>query len=205
MLSVEKWDSITRTWRNHLFLFGSIDLLLIDEIHLVGEDRGATLEMVVVRMQMLRDEMTLKMSEQKDPSVTERKTRIIAISATFPNLDDVATWMKCEKGCHEFSELFRPVPLITHVVACGNCSNPFVFDKTLDSKISGIIRKFCDKKQSMVFCASKASAENLATKLSTELGYRHGNADEHIDSIRMIADKKLRDLVIKGSVAYHHS
>lgn len=27
----EKWDSITRTWKRHLFLLGSIDLLLIDE------------------------------------------------------------------------------------------------------------------------------------------------------------------------------
>lgn len=49
----EKWDSITRMWKNHVFLLGSIDLLLLDEIHHLGEERGATLEALVVRMRML--------------------------------------------------------------------------------------------------------------------------------------------------------
>lgn len=28
----EKWDSLSRTWRDHLFLMGSVGLLLIDEV-----------------------------------------------------------------------------------------------------------------------------------------------------------------------------
>ena len=49
----EKWDSLTRGWKDHVFLLGAIDLLLIDEVHHLGEDRGATLEALVVRMRML--------------------------------------------------------------------------------------------------------------------------------------------------------
>ena len=49
----EKWDSLTRSWRKHLYLLGAIDLLLLDEIHHIGETRGATLEAVVVRMRNL--------------------------------------------------------------------------------------------------------------------------------------------------------
>lgn len=49
----EKWDSLTRVWKDHVFLLGSINLLLIDEVHHLGEDRGATLEALVVRMRML--------------------------------------------------------------------------------------------------------------------------------------------------------
>ena len=78
----EKWDSITRTWKRHLFLLGSIDLLLIDEgyavqhvcqvpyqrysnhyfctVHHISEDRGAVLEAVVVRMQKLNEILSLK-------------------------------------------------------------------------------------------------------------------------------------------------
>lgn len=36
-----------------MFLFGSFDLLLLDEIHHLGDDRGSTLEAVVVRMRAL--------------------------------------------------------------------------------------------------------------------------------------------------------
>ena len=46
----EKWDAMTRSWRKHIFLLGCIDLLLIDEIHHIAEDRGAILEIVVVRL-----------------------------------------------------------------------------------------------------------------------------------------------------------
>lgn len=49
----EKWDSMTRSWRDHIYLMSNIDLLLVDEIHHLGEDRGATLEAVVVRMKYL--------------------------------------------------------------------------------------------------------------------------------------------------------
>jgi superfamily II DNA or RNA helicase len=44
-----------RIWKDHVFLLGSIDLLLIDEVHHLGEERGATLEMLVVRMRMLSE------------------------------------------------------------------------------------------------------------------------------------------------------
>lgn len=33
----EKWDSLTRIWKDHVFLLGRIDLLLIDEVHHLGE------------------------------------------------------------------------------------------------------------------------------------------------------------------------
>lgn len=51
----EKWDGLTRSWKDHIFLFGAIDLLLIDEVHHLGEERGSTLEAVVVRMRMLSE------------------------------------------------------------------------------------------------------------------------------------------------------
>jgi hypothetical protein len=49
----EKWDSLTRCWKDHVYLLGAVDLLLIDEVHLLGDERGSTLETLVVRMQML--------------------------------------------------------------------------------------------------------------------------------------------------------
>ena len=39
----EKWDGVTRGWRNRDYV-RSVRLVIIDEIHLLGEDRGPVLE-----------------------------------------------------------------------------------------------------------------------------------------------------------------
>lgn len=64
----EKWDSLTRTWKDHVFLLGAIDLLLVDEIHHLGEDRGATLEALIVRMRMLSRVYTQRTGRSSDES-----------------------------------------------------------------------------------------------------------------------------------------
>jgi hypothetical protein len=51
----EKWDAITRKWTDHLGLIGAVKLLLIDEIHLIGDDsRGGCLEAVITRMKTVQ-------------------------------------------------------------------------------------------------------------------------------------------------------
>lgn len=56
----EKWDSLTRSWKEHLYLLGSVDLLLLDEVHHLGDERGSTLETVVVRMRLLSQAYHMK-------------------------------------------------------------------------------------------------------------------------------------------------
>lgn len=43
----EKWDAVTR---NKISLIEKINLLIIDEVHLLAEDRGAVLESIVARV-----------------------------------------------------------------------------------------------------------------------------------------------------------
>ena len=51
----EKWDGITRRWNDHVYLIGSVKLLMIDEVHLLGdESRGCTLEAVLCRMKTVQ-------------------------------------------------------------------------------------------------------------------------------------------------------
>ena len=51
----EKWDSITRKWNDQFVLLSSIKLVLIDEVHMIGEtDRGGTLESVISRMKTIQ-------------------------------------------------------------------------------------------------------------------------------------------------------
>ena len=45
----EKWDSITRRWRDNTSLVQKVQLFLIDEVHLLNDEtRGATMEVGTV-------------------------------------------------------------------------------------------------------------------------------------------------------------
>lgn len=89
----EKWDCMTRSWRQHIFLLGAIDLLIVDEIHHLGEDnRGATLEAVIVRMRTLNNTF-----QEKAPASARLKSpmRIVSLSAALPNVSDIGEWLQC--------------------------------------------------------------------------------------------------------------
>lgn len=68
----EKWDSLTRSWKDHLFLLGAVDLLLLDEVHHLGEDRGSTLEIVVVRMRVLNRTCMERIKQHNEQDDRER-------------------------------------------------------------------------------------------------------------------------------------
>jgi ATP-dependent DNA helicase HFM1/MER3 len=131
--------------------------------------------------------------------------RIVALSATFSNLEDVAAWIDCKmEHCHYFSDDFRPVPLQTMVIAYGSSKNPFLFDKSLDNHVSSVIRRYNDGKQTLIFCPSKNSAETLAAKLCNQLSIPM-NRNDLIDTICKIEDDRIRECILKGSCAYHHA
>lgn len=45
----EKWDCVTRKWKEHFGFFKRIKLFMIDEVHLLNEDsRGSCLETIVI-------------------------------------------------------------------------------------------------------------------------------------------------------------
>lgn len=120
----EKWDSMTRKWKDHEKLMGLVKLFLIDEVHILKDSRGATLEAVVSRMKSAGSNV-----------------RFIALSATVPNSADIATWLgrndaHKELPAHQerFGEEFRPVKLQKHVHGYQSNSNDFAFDKLCDGK-----------------------------------------------------------------------
>ena len=75
----EKWDSMSRKWKDKKLLLESIGLMLVDEIHLLDDPRGGVLEGLMTRYIIAKD-------SKKNP------LRILALSATIPNVEDVAKW-----------------------------------------------------------------------------------------------------------------
>ena len=94
----EKWDIVTR--KSNSIYNQVITLLIIDEIHLLHDDRGPVLEAIVAR--------TLREVER-----TGRQIRIVGLSATLPNFEDVATFLRVREstGLLVFGPEHRPVPL----------------------------------------------------------------------------------------------
>lgn len=95
----EKWDIITRKGGEKTYT-SLVKLVIIDEIHLLHDERGPILESIVAR--------TIRNIE-----TTQEDVRLVGLSATLPNYQDVATFLrvKFDKGLFYFDNSFRPVSL----------------------------------------------------------------------------------------------
>lgn len=96
----EKWDVVTRKLSGDNDLVAKVKLLIIDEVHLLHEDRGSVIETLVAR--------TLRQVES-----TQLMIRVVGLSATLPNYMDVADFLGVNRqiGMFYFDQLFRPCPL----------------------------------------------------------------------------------------------
>lgn len=193
----EKWDSTTRKWKDHEKLMRLIKLFFIDEVHILNDDRGAVLEVVVSRMKSIGTDV-----------------RFIALSATVPNLHDVAAWLGksaaepyMPASNEKLGEQFRPVKSRKHV--CGymfNSSNDFAFEKQLDTKLPEVIARYSERKPIMIFCATRKSCLQTAqlvakwweSKTDRDRLWSPPSQPIHIQN------KENRTLVSCG-VAFHHA
>ncbi|KAF3068415.1 ATP-dependent DNA helicase MER3 [Daldinia childiae] len=133
-----------------------VRLVLIDEVHILKDVRGATLEAVVSRMKTIGANI-----------------RFIALSATVPNIEDIAKWLGRDHSnqyeaarTEAFGEELRPVKLQRYVYGYEGCSNDFSFEKSLDGKLAMLLAKHSEKKPIMIFCFTRKSCELTARKLA---------------------------------------
>ncbi|KAH8801628.1 Sec63 Brl domain-containing protein [Xylogone sp. PMI_703] len=192
----EKWDSITRKWKDYIRLLQMVKLFLIDEVHIIKDSRGATLEAVVSRMKSVGTNV-----------------RFVALSATVPNSHDIAVWLGKDHTnghlpahCERFGEDYRPVKLQKHVHGYDGPSNDYAFQKVLDSKLPQLITKYTQKKPIMVFCFTRKSCEGTAASLAAWwTGQKMAERAWPAPARRVaVGHKNLEDLVECG-VAFHHA
>lgn len=100
------------------------------------------------------------------PSVLGSHLRMVAVSATLPNIGDIAAFLNANEA-FAFDDSYRPVPLTTHVAACGDAgNNPFMFNKGMNHRVPGVIRQFSKGKSTIIFCHTKKETELLASELA---------------------------------------
>lgn len=148
----EKWDLISRGWRGKIratsdvgsstgkAFISRVRLLVMDEVHLLGEERGAVLEAIVSRTRFISRHVE---QQQSNDCVAPSPTRIIGLSTALANPVDLADWIGIDtkghspgamRGLYNFRPSVRPVP--TRVSSCGHilsffyryCLNAFVVE-----------------------------------------------------------------------------
>ncbi|KAK6302426.1 hypothetical protein J4Q44_G00267810 [Coregonus suidteri] len=205
MTTPEKWDSMTRKWRDNCLL-QLVRLFLIDEVHVVKDTtRGATLEVVVSRMKAVHAYRSAE-NPREDLSM-----RFVAVSATIPNVKDIADWLCDNRGpatCLEMDESHRPVKLRKVVLGfpCSSNQTEFKFDLSLNYKMANIIQTYSDQKPTLVFCSTRKGVQQSANVLAKDARFimRLEHKQRLMKYANSLLDSKLRDLVTFG-VGFHHA
>ncbi len=139
IMTPERLDACTRFWRQHWHWLPQVDLVIVDEIHLLNDQhRGPRLEGTLSRIQRLNP-----------------FTRIIMLSATMGNLHELASWIDGVA----FQTFWRPVKL----------QWKYCFYKKSDEKPEILFRIVSENiqanGQSLVFVQSRRRAIQLAATL----------------------------------------
>jgi len=192
----EKWDVITRKG-GEVSIASTLRLLIIDEVHLLNDERGPVIETLVAR--------TLRQVEQ-----TQSMIRIVGLSATLPNPMDVARFLGVNQnmGLFVFDQSYRPIPLTQRFI--GVTEKNAMKRQTLMAQIA--YNKCCEAlrkgKQAMVFVHSRKdtvkTAKQLAEFAAAQDGMElfsndmHDRKAEFAPQVMRSRNNELKDLFLKG-------
>jgi helicase len=139
----EKCDSLLR---HRSAWMSNVSLVIADEVHLIGDERGPTLEIAIARLRQMNPEM-----------------QVLALSATIKNADDVAEWLKAECVTTEW----RPTKLHEGVAH----GNTIIFRDGAVKKLKPLntmdalniaMNSVLDGGQALIFVESRKRAESMA-------------------------------------------
>ncbi|KAG8935054.1 Sec63 [Tulasnella sp. 417] len=160
----EKWDSLTRNWREHQDILATMQLFLVDEVHMLNETRGSTLEVCISRMK-----------------TRGTAVRFILLSATAPNIEDIASWVGHHSDGNinisqsrratvfKFGEEYRPCRITRHVYSYATKSqNAFQFSKMLDFRLFDLLQRHACGKPVLIFCPTRKGVSGTAEQLAKE-------------------------------------
>ncbi|CAG9864245.1 unnamed protein product [Phyllotreta striolata] len=196
----EKWDIITRKGGEKTFT-SLVRLIIIDEIHLLHDERGPVLEALVAR--------TIRMIES-----TQEDVRLVGLSATLPNYQDVAAFLRVKQdtGLFHFDNSFRPVALEQQYIGVTEkkalkrfqVMNEIVYEKTMEH---------AGKNQVLIFVHSRKETGKTARAIrdmcleKDTLGQflREGSASMEVlrTEAEQVKNQELKDLLPYGFAIHH--
>jgi helicase len=175
-----------------------ISLVITDEIHLIGSDRGPTLEVSLARLR------------QMSPDI-----QILALSATISNTEEIAEWLKAMSITTNWRpvELREGVALGSHInFKDGRVQNLEKYHK--QAPINLALNSIDNGGQALIFVESRRRAEStarntgnalkkgLSKREQTELHRIAADISSHGEKTRLTDD--LAETISKGA-AFHHA
>ncbi|KKK18105.1 hypothetical protein P175DRAFT_0502486 [Aspergillus ochraceoroseus IBT 24754] len=199
----EKWDVVTRKSTGDTELVQKVRLLIIDEVHMLHDERGAVIESLVART-------------QRQVESTQSLIRIVGLSATLPNYIDVADFLKVNKmaGLFFFDSSFRPVPLEQHFIGVKGKAGSKQSRDNIDIVAFEKVRDMLERgHQVMVFVHSRKDTV-LTARMLRQMAIQEGceslfSCHEHENYSNALRDMKharareLRDLFASGFGTHH--
>ncbi|XP_039272645.2 activating signal cointegrator 1 complex subunit 3-like [Styela clava] len=193
----EKWDGISRSWQTRNYV-KSVSLIIIDEIHLLGEDRGPVLEVIVSRTNFIS-------------SHTDRLVRIVGLSTALANARDLADWLGIKQlGLFNFRPSVRPVPMEVHIQGfAGKHYCPRM--ASMNKPCFQAIRTHSPAKPVLIFVASRRQTRLTALDLIAYLAaeddpkqWLHMDEWQMEELTRNVQDNNLR-LTLAFGIGLHHA
>ena len=192
----EKWDGVSRFWEQREYV-QKATLIIIDEIHLLGADRGPIIEVIVSRLRFISQKMN-------------RPVRVIGLSTALANASDLGDWLGISgAGLYNFSHSVRPVQLQVHISGYpGKHYCPRM--ATMNKPAYTAIRQYSPRKPVLVFVSSRRQTRLTAfglinyAALDDPFQWLRMNPDEMRLLIDQVKDENLRETLPFG-VGIHHA
>jgi helicase len=179
VMTAEMFDACTRQWRHHWNWLPEVDIVVVDELHLLADrHRGPRLEGAMLRMRTL------------NPFV-----RIVGLSATLGNAGELADWL--DGAC--FVSRHRPIETVWRTVTFSRA------DEKPQKLLDALGPVLTSSGLSLVFVQSKRRAESLAQFLraaGVAADHHHGGLtlDERRAVEERFRSKQLRVLVATSTL-----
>ncbi|KAI9770001.1 MAG: hypothetical protein M1840_003712 [Geoglossum simile] len=199
----EKWDVVTRKSTGDTELVQKVRLLIIDEVHMLHDERGAVIESLVART-------------ERQVESTQSLIRIVGLSATLPNYVDVADFLKVNRnaGLFYFDASFRPVPLEQHFLGIKGKAGSKTFKDNMDFTSFEKVREMLEcGHQVMVFVHSRKDTVATARtfyQMAVDQGCDHLlDSSDHpryelaVKDMKTSKGRELREMFNKGFGTHH--
>jgi activating signal cointegrator complex subunit 3 len=137
-----------------------VKLLIVDEVHLLNDERGPVIETIVSRT-------------QRQVETSQSMIRIVGLSATLPNPKDVGKFLGVSEstGLFHFDNRYRPVPLHQSFLGVKD-RNAFERQKRLNElAYKKAIQAIKGGKQAMIFVHSRKETARTARSLREHSTY----------------------------------
>ncbi|CAO2183145.1 unnamed protein product [Urochloa humidicola] len=193
----EKWDALSRRWKQRKHI-QQVSLFIVDELHLLGSDKGHVLEVIVSRMRHISSHIGSNI-------------RIVALSASLANAKDLGEWIGATShGLFNFPPAVRPVPLEIHIQGVDIANFEARVQAMTKPTYTAITRHAKNGKPALVYVPTRKHARLTALDLcgysSVDAGgtpFLLGSEDEMDTFTRGVEEETLKN-TLKCGVGYLH-